>query len=80
MSNLAELLSDVGREPDPAVRFERLRVLREDRRTENIEYDQHLRRAQTAAVVELRDSGATWREIGERLGVSAQRAEQLSRA
>lgn len=41
----------------------------------------HLRRAKRAALLEIRatDPRATWADLGEILGVTGQRAEQLSR-
>ena len=61
-------------EPDPG---QRLRLLGEIH-AETMDLSLSLRASKRAAIAELRDRGATWHEIGDLLGVSAQRAYQLS--
>ena len=61
-------------EPDPE---KRLRLLGEIH-AETMDLSLSLRASKRAAIDELRDRGATWHEIGGLLGVSAQRAYQLS--
>lgn len=70
-------LRDVERLSDPT---ERLRVLAGLREMVG-DADRDLRRLLREVIVELRgrEPRATWPEIGEILGVSAQRAEQLSK-
>lgn len=40
---------------------------------------QELRQARAKAVLELKEEGRTWREVGQLLGVTGARAEQMSR-
>ena len=61
-------------EPDPG---KRLRLLAEIH-VETMDLSLLLRSTKRAAIAELRDRGATWHEIGDLLGVSSQRAYQLS--
>jgi len=46
----------------------------------NIEYNNRLRAEslrRSARIAKLREKGMTWAQIGERLGISRQRAQQL---
>ena len=71
------LLDDVSRVLDPAERLRRVRVIQD----EVSGLDRALRSVKRETILELRalDPRPTWAEIGELLGVSQQRAEQLSR-
>lgn len=59
---------------DAAERFHATRKLRE----ELIAVDRRFQEIERAAVVELKE-GRPWREVGELLGVSGSRAEQIAR-
>lgn len=58
--------------------IERLRALHE-LAADAEELPRGIREARADAVLELRAQGKTWRAIGDLLGVSTQRAEQLAR-
>lgn len=75
--DLEALLVDVVHVQDPAARLRKIRELRDAVSS----LDAELRAATRDAILELRsfEPPKTWPEIGELLGVSAQRAEQLSR-
>ena len=62
-------------EKDPVSRLRLLEAIQ----AETAGLSESLRSARRDAIQELRSADATWREIGDILGVSAQRAEQLSR-
>lgn len=74
---LEGLLVDVVRVHDPADRLRKIRELRSG----VSKLDAELRGATRDAILELRHLAPpmTWAEIGDLLGVSHQRAEQLSR-
>lgn len=74
---LEDLLEDVVHVDDPVERLRKIREL--ELGTSSL--GEELRAYKREAILELRrlDPPRTWPEIGELLGVSAQRAEQLSR-
>lgn len=74
---LEEILEDVVHVDDPVERLRKIRELEDGAATLGAD----LRAYKREAILELRrlDPPKTWPEIGELLGVTAQRAEQLSR-
>ena len=72
--SLSARFAAAAAEPDPG---KRLRLLGEIH-AETMDLSLSLRASKRAAIAELRDAGATWAEIGDLLGVTAQRAYQLS--
>lgn len=70
---LEDRLEAALRIEDPRRRFSELKALG----TEASALTVRIARARGAVVRELRDDGLTWAEIGDRLGVSRARAEQL---
>lgn len=70
---LEDRLEDVLRISDPRERFLELKALGD----EAVELATRIRRARGSVVRELRDRGLTWAQVGDRLGISGSRAEQL---
>lgn len=75
--NLGAFLAVVLHVDDPRERLRRLRVVR----SEIGELEEQVGRMIRSAIREIRETDplATWQQIGDLLGVSLQRAEQLSR-
>jgi hypothetical protein len=69
-------LAEVERIPDLRERFEEARALR----AEIAEGQCVFRTMGREAIVELKASGLSWRQIGQLLGMSGARAEQISKA
>ena len=76
--DLGFLLAAVLHVDDPRERLRRLRVVR----AEVGELEKQIGRMIRSALLEIRETDplATWAELGDLLGVTLQRAEQLSRA
>lgn len=74
---MATLLEAVVHVPDPRARLSKCRILEDG----ISDLGDRLRAIKREAIIELRaeDPRPTFEQIGEILGVSAQRAEQLSR-
>ena len=68
-------LAEAVTEADPVTRLRLLAVIHQ----ETCEMSDALRIAKRDTIRELRATGMTWQRIGDALGVSKQRAEQLAR-
>ena len=68
-------LAEAVTEADPVTRLRLLAVIHQ----ETCEMSDALRIAKRDTIRELRTTGMTWQRIGDALGVSKQRAEQLAR-
>lgn len=75
--NLGDFLAVILHVDDPRERLRRLRVVR----TEIGELEEQTRRMVRSSLLEIRrtDPLATWQALGDLLGVTGARAEQLSR-
>lgn len=68
------MLASASRIKDPTTRLARIA----EARTAHADVTDRLRSATASAIIAARNTGMTWAAIGDALGVSPQRAEQLT--
>lgn len=73
---IAERIAELQKISDPAERFHKVRAFRD----EIAAVRGRAIAEQSAAFMELKESGMSWRKIGELCGISGARAEQIAKA